>query len=100
MFFAPAASIISAAVTAMSGIIFLSFSPHDMLMRNTGMPKMSTTLGSRATKLSKRANASPKPARFTDVTGSSTPSLNARPYPLAFMLKAVLPPPWNPKPRM
>ena len=69
----------------MSGIIFLSFSPHDMLIRSTGMPKMSTTLGSMAMKLSKRGKHSPKPARFTDVTGSSTPFLNACPYPGAFI---------------
>ena len=79
MFLAPAASIICAAVTAMSGIIFFSFSPHDMLIRSTGMPKMSTTLGSMATKLSKRGNTSPNPTRFTEVTGSSTPFLNAWP---------------------
>ena len=42
MFFAPAASSISAADSAMSGIIVFSFSPQAMWIFSTGMPKMST----------------------------------------------------------
>ena len=62
MFFAPAASIISAADTAMSGIIFCSFSPHAIVIFSTGMPNASTVpAGSSSTKFSKRGSASPKP---------------------------------------
>ena len=61
MFLAPAASSICVAVTAMSGIIAFSFSPHVIVMRSTGMPNLSTTLGSIATKLSKRGSTSPNP---------------------------------------
>ena len=45
MFLAPAASSICAAVTAMSGIIAFSFSPHVIVIRSTGMPNLSTTVG-------------------------------------------------------
>ena len=45
MFLAPAASIIWVAVTAMSGIIAFSFSPHVIVIRSTGMPNLSTTVG-------------------------------------------------------
>ena len=93
MFLAPAASSICVAVTAMSGIIAFSFSPHDIVMRSTGMPNLSTTLGSSATKLSNRGSTSPNPTRLTEVSGSRTPFLNAAPYPGAFMRKLVEPPP-------
>ena len=54
MFFAPAASIISAADTAMSGIILRSLSPQPMLILRIGMPKASTWPdGSISTKFSK-----------------------------------------------
>jgi hypothetical protein len=46
-----------------------SFSPHDIEMRSTGMPNLSTTLGSSATTLSNRASTSPNPTRLIEVSG-------------------------------
>ena len=45
MFLAPAASSICVAVTAMSGIIAFSFSPHVIVMRSTGNAELVDDLG-------------------------------------------------------
>ncbi len=75
MFFAPAASSISAAVSAMSEIMAFSFSPQAMLMRIAGMPKTSTASGSISMKFDSCGRHSPNPLRLSDAMPSRIASL-------------------------
>src|SRR6185503_13210111 len=96
MFLAPAASSISAALTAASCIIAFSLAPCAMLMRSAGIPQASFKFGSISQKLSKRASDSPNAPRDTSYVPCFTALLYVAPMPGAPKSNDGMEEPWYP----